>query len=44
MDDKRKVKDRRVDKDRRKDDSSSYSGPEKRTMEYRRILSRRLTQ
>jgi hypothetical protein len=44
MDDRRKVKDRRVDKDRRKDDSSSYSGPEKRKMEYRRILSRRLTQ
>ena len=37
MDDKRKGKDRRVNEDRRKGDSSSHSGPEKRDMEYRRL-------
>jgi len=36
MADKRSGKDRRVRNDREKDDASSYNGPEKRAIKYRR--------
>lgn len=36
MANKRNGKDRRIDKDRRKGVISSYSGPEKRAIKYRR--------
>ena len=36
MAEKRSGKDRRVRNDREKDDASSYNGPEKRAIKYRR--------
>ena len=36
MEDKRSDKDRRVNPDRRKGGASSYTGPEKRGVKYRR--------
>lgn len=36
MDDKRSGVDRRTNKDRRKGGSSSYKGPERRSLKYRR--------